>query len=386
MRAVIVILDGVGVGKAPDAEKYGDFGASTMQHIAGKLDGIFLRNMWRLGLPNVFPIEGMARNRKPDGAFGSMIEQSVGKDSTSGHWELGGLIVKKPFPLYPDGFPDEVIRPFVKAIGKEVLWNKPASGTEIINRLGDEHIETGCPIVYTSADSVFQIAAHEKIVPVEKLYQWCKNARDILKGEHAVARVIARPFVGSSEKYERTPNRHDFSLPPFDKTMLDLAKDTGYSVVAVGKVFDLYAGKGFTEHFPSDCNKTGINITIEQIKRRFDGILMTNLVDFDMLYGHRRNVVGFYAALKEWDAGLGKMFDLFTEDDILFVTADHGNDPTHPGSDHTREQVPILVYGKKVKPVDIGQRKTFADLAATVCEFLGTKSPANGESFLLNIL
>lgn len=386
MRAVIIILDGVGIGHSPDADRYGDLGAETVQHIAEKMGGMFWRNMWRLGLANIFPIEGMARNFNPEGAFGRMIEKSAGKDSTSGHWELAGLIVKKPFPVYPDGFPDEIIEPFQRAIGRKVLWNKPASGTEIIKKLGEEHIRTGFPIVYTSADSVFQIAAHEDVVPIEQLYEWCKMAREILQGEHGVARVIARPFIGEPGTFKRTTNRHDFSLPPFDRTMLDIAKENGYSVVAVGKIYDLYAKRGFTEYIATDSNSTGIKLTIEQIGRKFDGILMTNLVDFDMLYGHRRDVVGFASALREFDNALPEIMNALCDDDILFITADHGNDPTHYGTDHTREQVPIMVYGNKVNPVDIGERETFADLGATVCEYLNVEKTVDGKSFLRTIL
>ena len=386
MRAIIIILDGVGIGHAPDADKYGDLGAQTLQHIAEKLGGIFWRNMWELGLSNIFPIEGMTRNPSPEGAFAHMVEKSAGKDSTSGHWEIGGLIVKKPFPVFPDGFPDEAIELFEKAIGREILWNKPASGTEIIKKLGEEHIRTGKPIVYTSADSVFQIAAHEKIVPVGQLYEWCEVARRILVGEYGVARVIARPFVGENGNFTRTPNRHDFSLPPFGKTMLDLAKDKGYPVVAIGKIYDLYAQQGITEHYHTDNNTDGIRQIIEQIENHRDGILMANLVDFDMKYGHRRNVIGFAAALREFDNALVEIISAMSDDDILFITADHGNDPTHYGTDHTREQVPLLIYGKNVRPISLGQRETFADLGATVCDILGTEPAANGTSFKNEIM
>ncbi len=385
MRAVIIILDGVGIGNAPDADKYGDFGAATFQHTAEKMGGLFFRNMWRLGLTNIYPIEGMSPNRHPEGAFGNMIEKSVGKDSTSGHWELGGLIVKKAFPIYPNGFPDDVISKFENEIGRKILYNKPASGTEIIKLLGEEHIKTGFPIVYTSADSVFQIAAHEEIVPIEQLYNWCKIARNILQGKNNVARVIARPFIGQPGNFVRTTNRHDFSLPPFDKTMLDLTSDAGLSVIAIGKINDLFAGQGITEHYSTKGNSDGINKLIAQIKVKFDGIIMINLVDFDMLYGHRRNVVGFAAALREFDNALPNIMELLDNQDILFISADHGNDPTHYGTDHTRERVPILVYGKNVKPTNIGERTTFADLAATVCEYLGTKPAKNGKSFLNEI-
>ncbi|MCD6595356.1 phosphopentomutase [bacterium] len=386
MRAIIIILDGVGIGHAPDADEYGDLGAQTLQHIAEKLGGIFWRNMWKLGLANIFPIEGMTRNSHPQGAFARMVEKSVGKDSTSGHWEIGGLIVTKAFPVFPNGFPDEVIEKFEKVIGKKVLYNKPASGTEIIKLFGEKHIETGCPIVYTSADSVFQIAAHEKIVPIKKLYDWCEIARKILVGKYGVARVIARPFIGGPGDFTRTPNRHDFSLPPFGKTMLDLAKDAGYPVVAIGKIFDLYAKHGITEHFHTDDNADGIKQIIEQIKNHRDGILMANLVDFDMKYGHRRDVIGFAAALRQFDNALPEIMAAMNDSDVLFITADHGNDPTHYGTDHTREQVPLLVYGKKVENVSLGQRETFADLGATVCDILDTEPTANGTSFRKEIM
>jgi len=386
VRTIIIILDGVGIGHAPDAAEYSDFGAATLQHVAEKMGGILLKNMWRLGLANIYPIEGMSRNMKPEGAYGNMIEKSAGKDSTSGHWELAGLVVEKPFPVYPDGFPNDVIEPFVDAIGRKVLYNKPASGTEIIVKLGEEHIKTGYPIVYTSADSVFQIAAHEDVVELDKLYEWCMIAREILHGEHAVARVIARPFTGEAPDFKRTPNRHDFSLPPYGKTMFDIAKESGYPVVAIGKIFDLYTGKGITEHISTDCNTTGIEVIKNQIERELDGILMANLVDFDMLYGHRRNTVGFAGALREFDNSLPKIMDLLRDDDILFITADHGNDPTHSGTDHTRERVPIMIYGKKINAVGIGDRETFADLAATVCQYLEIDATKYGESFLNDIL
>ncbi|RKZ34197.1 phosphopentomutase [bacterium] len=386
MRAIIIILDGVGIGHAPDADKYGDFGAATLQHTAEKLGGLFWKNLWKLGLSNIFPIEGMTRNMNNLAAFAHMVEKSAGKDSTSGHWELAGLVVDKPFPLYPNGFPDEVIKPFQEAIGRKILWNKPASGTEIIERLGEEHINTGFPIVYTSADSVFQIAAHENVVSVEQLYEWCRIARDILGGEHSVARVIARPFVGEPGNFSRTPNRHDFSLPPFDKTVLDMAKDAGYPVIALGKIFDLYAGQGITEHFPTKDNSDGIQKIIKQIKNKKDGILCANLVDFDMKYGHRRDVIGFASALREFDNSLEKIMESLSDDDILFITADHGTDPTHYGTDHTREQVPLLVYGKKVKPIDLGERMTFADMGATIADILDTEPTRDGISFADDIL
>ncbi len=382
MRAIIIVLDGVGIGDAPDAGRYGDEGAATLQHISEKLEGLVLRNLWNLGISNVCAIEGMAENKNPIGAYGKMMEKSAGKDSTSGHWELAGLIVEKPFPTYPNGFPHEIIEEFEKRIGKKALFNKPASGTEIIERLGPEHIETGNPIIYTSADSVFQIAAHEEVVPVAVLYQWCAVAREILVGEHAVARVIARPFIGEPGNFRRTHNRKDFSLPPCGKTMLDLAAETGYSVVAIGKIYDLYAGQGITEHFHSRDNAEGISLIIEQLQKAFDGILMVNLVDFDMKYGHRRNTLAFALALREFDDALPRIFYALKSDDIILITADHGNDPTHKGTDHTREMVPLLVFGKNVKPINLGTRGTFADLGATVCHYLGTRYPKDGTSFL----
>ncbi|MCD6417866.1 phosphopentomutase [bacterium] len=385
MRAIVIVLDGVGIGNAPDAEKYGDLGAATLQHIAEKMGGIFLKNLWKLGLTNIFPIEGMSPNKNPIGAYGNMIEKSAGKDSTSGHWELAGLIVKKPFPTYPDGFPEEIISEFERRIGRKVLWNKPASGTEIINRLGDEHLKTGYPIVYTSADSVFQIAAHENIVPLDKLYEWCRIAREILSGDNGVARVIARPFIGSPGNFTRTANRHDFSLPPFDRTMLDMAKEAGMSVVAIGKIYDLYAGSGITEKYLTSSNSEGIDVLISGIEVETNGIIMVNLVDFDMLYGHRRNVVGFANALKEFDNRLPEIIKTMKSDDLLFITADHGNDPTHKGTDHTRERVPLLIYGQNIRDINIGDRDTFADLGATVCEYLNIESTKDGKSFL-NVL
>lgn len=386
MRSVIIIMDGVGIGEAPDASLYGDSGSATIQHIAARTEGIFLPNLWDLGLGNVAPVEGMPANPEPLGAYGKMVPRSPGKDSTTGHWELAGVILEKPFPLYPNGFPAEIIEEFEKKIERKVLWNRPASGTEIIRQLGEEHIKTGFPIVYTSADSVFQIAAHIDVVPLEKLYEWCKIAREILVGEHGVSRVIARPFAGVLPTFYRTADRKDFSLPPPEPTMLDIAKEKGYKVVGIGKILDLYAGKGLTEHIPAKDDAENLDETLKQVRKRYDGILMTNLVDFDMKFGHRRNATGFYQALREFDNVLGDILDALHHDDILFISADHGNDPAHSGTDHTREMVPILAYGEKVRAVPIGTRDTFADLAATVCEYLEVNPPKYGTSFLRNIL
>ncbi len=378
MRAIVIILDGVGIGNAPDADKYGDFGAATLQHIAEKLGGIFWRNLWALGISNAVPIEGMSPNRTPLAAHGRLTEISSGKDSTSGHWELAGLVVEKPFPTYPHGFPAEIITRFEEAIGRKTLFNAAASGTEIIDRLGDEHVRTTYPIVYTSADSVFQIAAHEKIVPLETLYEWCRIARNILDGEHAVARVIARPFDGESGNYFRTPHRHDFSLPPNGKTVLRIALEANLPVVALGKIFDLYAGDGITEHHVTESNEQGIELLIEHISKSRNGLLLVNLVDFDMKFGHRRDTVGFAKALRVFDDALPRITNAMNSDDVLFITADHGNDPTHSGSDHTRERVPLLIYGERVNPINFGTRATFADMGATIATVLGIDLPAHG--------
>jgi len=381
-RVIVIILDGVGAGNAPDAEKYGDKGANTLLHVVEE-SGFKFPNLERLGLMNIL----YKKDEKTLGSYGILEEVSPGKDSTTGHWELMGVPLEKPFPVYPNGFPEEIIREFEKRIGRKVLWNKPASGTEIIKKLGEEHIKTGYPIVYTSADSVFQIAAHEDVIPVEELYRMCEIAREILKGEHAVARVIARPFTGKPGHFWRTPERKDFSLPPPKDTLLDLMIKKGFKVFGIGKVYDLFAHRGFSETVHVDNNTENmaelLKVTIE---RKDVHLIFTNLVDFDMRYGHRRNLWGFSNALLEFDGFLGNYLPYLTENDLMFITADHGNDPTFKKhTDHTRERVPVFIYGKGIKENNfIGIRK-FSDLGATIGEVFGIKTHS-GKSFLSDIV
>lgn len=381
-RAVIIILDGVGIGELPDAAEYGDEGSNTLGNIAKCIDNFRLPNLQKLGLGNIEDIKGFSKEPLPQGCFGKMAEKSPGKDTTTGHWEISGIILDKPFPVYPNGFPDSVIKEFENAINRKILGNIPASGTEIINRLGQEHMNTGYPIVYTSGDSVFQIAAHEDIISVDELYNMCKIAREILKGEHAVGRVIARPFIGSDGNFTRTEKRRDFSLKPPKKTLLDYVVEKGYEVKTVGKIDDIFANCGITESVHSRGNIDGINKTIDYINEEFPGLIFTNLIDYDMLYGHRNDIKGFAQALIDFDERLPKILNSLKDDDILFITADHGCDPTTISTDHSREYVPLLVYGEKIaKGKNLGIRETFADLGATIAEYLDTKFTGEGVSF-----
>jgi len=384
-KALIIVLDGVGIGALPDANQYGDEGSNTLANLAEAVGGLALPNLERLGLGNIAPIEGVAAQARPAGNYGKMAEASPGKDSTSGHWEMMGLVLEKPFPTYPHGFPPEVIGRFERAIGRGVIGNFAASGTEIIKQLGDEHVATGKLIVYTSADSVFQVAAHESVIPVDDLYRICKIARDILTGDHAVGRVIARPFTGPSGGYVRTPRRKDFSLCPPRETLLDQMAAGGLATISVGKVDYLFAKQGFTEAIHAPSNADIIARTADQAARRVDGLVFANLVDFDMLWGHRNDVEGFRRGLEEFDRGLPTIMAALGEADMLAVTADHGNDPTTPSTDHSREHVPLLVYGKSLRQgVSLGLRASFADLGATVGEMFGI-APAAGRSFLKEV-
>ncbi|WMI80466.1 phosphopentomutase [Anaerotignum sp. MB30-C6] len=389
-RAIIVVLDSVGIGELPDAKDYGDVGSNTLVNIKKARPQTDLKNMCALGLGNIQgeDIHLLGKVPSPQGAFGKMAEKSMGKDTTTGHWEMAGIITAKPFPTFTEsGFPKEVMDAFEEAIGTKTLGNYAASGTEIIQVLGPEHVKTGYPIVYTSADSVFQIAAHEEVIPVEKLYEMCQKAREILAGEYAVARVIARPFVGEKGNYTRTKNRKDFSLEPTGTTLLDLAKEKGLNVTAIGKIEDIFEHRGITRSDHTTNNNDGIDKTIFFTKEEFEGILFTNLVDTDMIYGHRNDVEGYASALEYFDGKLPEIIAAMKEDDILFITADHGCDPTTPSTDHSREYVPLLVYGKKVKEgVDLGVRKTFADLGQTIAEYLGLDANFEAESFLSDIL
>lgn len=384
-RVLLLILDGVGIGALPDAGIYGDTGSNTLGNLARAVGGLDLANLADLGLGNIAPLAGMPPAAEPAGAYGVMRETSPGKDSISGHWEMTGVELGHPFRTYPDGFPPEVMEAFEKAVGRGTLGNYAASGTVIIQDLGDEHVRTGKPIVYTSADSVFQVAAHEDIIPVDDLYEMCRKARKILRGKHAVARVIARPFVGSGGDYTRTTRRKDFSLEPVDKTLLDLMSGAGYDVITVGKVCYLFASRGVTESVKAPTNKDVTDSVIELLGRENRGLIFANLVDFDMLWGHRNDVEGFYGGLREFDRRLPEIMAALGDDDALFITADHGNDPTTPSTDHSREQVPVLAWGKRVRPgVSIGVRDSFADLGATIGENFGITLKA-GKSFLSEI-
>ena len=379
---VLVVLDSVGIGAAPDEADFGDEGSATLPHIADAVGGIALPHLGSLGLGNITPIRGVEPVARPQGAYGAMVERSPGKDTTTGHWEIAGVVLDKAFPTYPEGFPDEVIAEFERRIGRPTLGNVAASGTEIIARLGAEHVATGCPIVYTSADSVFQIAAHVDVIPLEQLYDMCRTARALLRGEHEVGRVIARPFEGSRGSFRRTPDRHDFSVLPPANTVLDEIAGAGLEVRGVGKISDIFAGRGVTSSRPTRSNDEGIDAVIEEVSAIQGGLIFANLVDFDQSFGHRNDPGGYAAALEQFDARLPEIRAALQPDDALFVTADHGNDPTTSSTDHSRETVPVLVAGERVRPgVDLGLRETFADCGATVAELLGVPSPGPGKSF-----
>jgi phosphopentomutase len=382
-----MVMDSVGIGELPDAAEYGDQGAATLQNIAAEVDGLNLPNLESLGLGKIETIQGIDSDIKAEGAYGKAAEKSKGKDTTTGHWEIAGLISEKPFPTYPDGFPADVMDQFEKAIGRETLANKPASGTVIIEELGEEHLETGKPIVYTSADSVFQIAAHEDVIAIDELYDYCKKARKILQGEHAVARVIARPFIGEPGSFERTERRKDFSLTPPEATILDMLKDKGLEVNAVGKITYIFNHSGISSSVSSSDNMDGVDKTIEYLDQTEKGLIFSNLVDFDQNYGHRRNVEGYAAALKDFDQRIPEIKAAMRDDDLLIITADHGCDPTHQGTDHTREYIPVLVYGKQVKNnYNLGVRSTFSDLAATIADVFAVEGLKNAQSFKAEIL
>lgn len=384
-RVILIVLDSVGVGALPDAAQYGDEDSNTLAHIAATVD-LRLPNLTRLGVGNITPLRGIPPVGTPAAAWGKMASQTAGKDTTSGHWELAGVILERPFPLYPHGFPPEIIEPFEKAIGRRVLGNKPASGTVIIEELGAEHMRTGNPIVYTSADSVFQIAAHEEVIPVEELYRYCKIARRLLTGEHAVGRVIARPFVGEPGHFIRTDRRQDFSLEPPRPTLLDAVIAAGLEVMAVGKIKDIFAGRGISRWIHTHDNMDGVDQTRNFMREGERGLIFTNLVDFDMRYGHRNDVAGYAAALEAFDRRLPELLDALETSDALILTADHGCDPTTPSTDHSREYVPLLIYGKRIRPLNIGVRPTFADLGATVADLLGVPYDLPGKSFASMLL
>jgi phosphopentomutase len=386
-RVILVVIDSVGIGELPDAEKYGDVGSDTLGNTSAAVGGLRLPNMEKLGLGNIDDIKGIVKADSPKGAFGKCSELSIGKDTVTGHWEIAGIVLEKPLNTYPNGFPKNLMDEFEAKIGRKTLGNKVASGTEIIEELGDEHVKTGYPIIYTSADSVFQIAAHEGVIPLEELYNMCRIAREMFVGDIAVGRIIARPFVGESGGYKRTSNRRDFSLDPFGKTMLEYISEAGNNVAAVGKIEDIYNGKGITHAVHIKNNMDGVDKTLDYMNTIESGLIFTNLVDFDMLYGHRNNYEGYAKALVDFDNRLPEIINSMKEDDVLIITADHGCDPTTPSTDHSREYVPLLVYGKKVSEgVNLGIRKSFADIGKTILELLEVNNELNGESFAGEVL
>lgn len=385
-RAVIVVLDSVGVGELPDAHLYGDQGSNTLGNVAKAVGGLNMPNAQRLGLGNIIPIEGVPPSKTPQAAWGKMAEMSVGKDTTTGHWELAGLTLKTAFPTYPRGFPQAIITKFEQRIGRKILGNYAASGTVIIEELGEEHLHTGFPIVYTSADSVFQIAAHEGVVPLNTLYEWCAIAREILTAEHAVGRVIARPFVGEIGAFVRTANRRDYSLAPVQPTVLDALLAAGIPVYGVGKIKDIFAGRGVSQSYPTDNNDQGVDHILRLSKEKQERCLIfANLVDFDMLWGHRNDPANYAKALEQFDVRLAELLAAQQEGDLLFIVADHGCDPTTPSTDHSREYVPLLVAGPAVRPVHLGVRKTFADVAATIADFFAVDYKTVGTSFIKDL-
>ena len=380
-RVFLIVLDSFGIGQMPDAEKFGDVGVNTLASCA-KSPFLYIPNLIKAGLGNIDGVTCLPRVDAPMGAVARLAEASQGKDTTIGHWEISGIVSKNPLPTYPKGFPEEVLAPFREATGRGVLANAPWSGTAVIEKYGAEHMRTGDLIVYTSADSVFQIAAHEEIVPPEQLYEYCRIARRILQGKHGVGRVIARPFVGQPGQFTRTANRHDFSLEPSTDTILDALQKAGLSTIGVGKIHDIFAGQGLTEHVYNKSNADGMNHTADYAKQDFTGLCFVNLVDFDMQFGHRRDVDGYAKALSEFDGWLGDFLPTLRETDVVMITADHGCDPAYTATtDHTREYVPLLVLGKGVKPVNLGTRDSFADIAATVAELFGVPLDTPGKSF-----
>jgi phosphopentomutase len=385
-RIVLMVLDSAGIGAMPDADEWGDAGADTLGNIL-KSRKVNLPNLQKLGLGNIRPLENLPAIENPIGNYGKCTLKSNGKDTTTGHWEMAGIILKKAFPTFPNGFPQRIISEFVeKAKVPGVLGNIPASGTEIIKQLGEEHLKTGKPIVYTSADSVFQIAAHEEVIPLERLYEICQIARQILDGEDKVGRVIARPFVGTNaSNFKRTENRHDYAVPPPSDNLLPLLRDNGFDVVCIGKIASIYDSVGVTQDLTAKNNEQAVNVTVEALKDNTKGLIFAKLVDFDMLYGHRRDVEGYARALEGFDSRLPEIFATLRDDDLLILTADHGNDPSMPGSDHTREYAPLLVYGKSAaKGVNLGTRQSLSDIGQTIAENFGLKLK-DGVSFLEEI-
>ncbi|WP_078413661.1 phosphopentomutase [Priestia abyssalis] len=386
-RVFLIVMDSVGIGEAPDADKYNDKGADTLGHIAEHMNGLKMPNMGKLGLSNIREIKGIAKADQPLGYYTKMQEASAGKDTMTGHWEIMGLHIDQPFRVFSDGFPDELIQELEEKTGRKIIGNKPASGTEILDELGKEHIETGALIVYTSADSVLQIAAHEEIVPIDELYKICEMAREMtLDEKYMVGRVIARPFLGEPGKFTRTANRHDYALKPFGRTVMNEMKDAGLDVIAIGKISDIYDGEGVTQSLRTKSNMDGMDKMADTVKMDFTGLSFVNLVDFDALFGHRRDPKGYGEALEEFDARLPEVLDHLKEDDLLIITADHGNDPVHYGTDHTREYVPLIVYSPRMKGgKEIPLRSTFADIGATIADNFNIEMPKYGKSFLAEL-
>jgi len=383
-RVIWVVLDSVGVGEMPDAAQYGDAGSDTLGHIAQSRK-LHLDNLCRLGLGNIRPLDRLPPDSAPQGAYGKCALASPGKDTTTGHWEMAGIHLAKPFPVYPHGFPPEVMDEFERRIGRATLGNKAASGTEIIQELGEEHVRTGSPIVYTSADSVFQVAAHEEVIPLFELYKICDTAREILRGKHEVGRVIARPFIGSPGSFTRTTNRHDYAVPPPKGMLLDRLAERNVEVYGIGKIFDVYLGRGIRDYETTKSNADGMEKTLQAMDSLSGGMIFTNLVDFDQLYGHRNDVEGYARALEAVDGWIPSLEARLRPDDLAILTADHGCDPTTKSTDHSREYVPLLVFGKNVKAaVDLGTRQTLSDIGQTVAENFGT-TIVKGESFLSRI-
>lgn len=381
MRVHLIILDGLGIGELPDAKIYGDEGSNTLNSIS-KSKYFNTPNLIKLGLFNIDENNKEFATDRPYASFARVAEMSKGKDTTTGHFELMGLVLKEPFPVYPDGFPDDIISQFESATNKKVLCNKPYSGTAVINDYGEKHLQTKDLIVYTSADSVFQIAAHEDIIPVPRLYEYCKIARRILTGKHNVARVIARPFIGKPGDFTRTANRKDFSIAPPSKTLLDILELDGFDTIGIGKIGDIFSSQGLTKEIHTKNNNEGMSIAYSYLDKDVEGLVFTNLVDFDMLYGHRNDVDGFAKALSEMDSWLGKFINNMKDNDILIITADHGCDPETPSTDHSREYVPMLMYGYRIrKNVNLGTLKTFGDIGATIAEIFNCNYGLNGESF-----
>ncbi|SDN38885.1 phosphopentomutase [Alkalicoccus daliensis] len=386
-RIFLIVMDSVGIGEAPDAAEFNDNGADTLGHIAEKMKGLHMPNMDKLGLTKVKEYMGGQETISPLAYFGKMAELSAGKDTMTGHWEIMGLHIDKPFRTFPDGFPPALINEIEEKTGRKVLGNKAASGTEILDELGEEHVKTGDLIIYTSADSVLQIAAHEEVIPPKELWEICEMAREMtLEDPYMIGRVIARPFIGTPNNWERTPNRHDYALKPFGRTVMNELADSGFDSISIGKISDIFDGEGVTESLRTESNMDGMDKLEETLEMDFTGLSFLNLVDFDAKFGHRRDPIGYGKALEEYDARLPKVMEMLREDDLLIITADHGNDPVHHGTDHTREFVPLLAYSKKLqKPASLNTRATFADVGATIAENFNVKIPQHGTSFLADL-